>query len=80
MAMRSVTKLGEMTERLAYLAAIEAMIAAQAVDLRVPDLRPTLGVGARRAYDEVRRRVPILDEDRPLGPDIDVVAAWVAGR
>ena len=36
MAMRCVTKVGEMRERLAYLAAIEAMIAAQAVDLRDP--------------------------------------------
>ena len=78
MAMKSVTKLGEMTERLAYLAAIEAMVAAQAVDLRGSEVRARLGDGARRAYAEVRSRVSVLDEDRPLGPDIDAIAAWVA--
>ena len=78
MAMRSVTKLGEMGERLAYLAAIEAMIGAQAVDLRTPDVRATLGEGARRAYTAVRERVAFLDDDRPLGPDIDTLTAWVA--
>ena len=78
MAMRSVTKLGEMVDRLAYVAAIEAMIAAQAVDLREPAVLPTLGKGARRAYMAVRRRAAFLDNDRPLGPDIDALAAWVA--
>ena len=77
MAMRCVTKVGEMRERLAYLAAIEAMIGAQAVDLREPDVRATLGEGAARAYAAVRDRVPFLDDDRPLGPDIEKVAAWV---
>jgi len=75
--MRCVTKVGEMRERLAYLAAIEAMIAAQAIDLREPDVRATLGEGAARAYAAVRDRVPFLDDDRPLGPDIEKVAAWV---
>jgi len=79
MAMHSVTKLGEMRERLAYLAAIEAMIGAQAVDLREPDVRATLGRGARRAYAAVRERVAFLDNDRPPGPDIDALAAWAAG-
>jgi histidine ammonia-lyase len=78
MAMRSVTKLGEMCERLAYVAAAEAMIAAQAVDLRPPDVRATLGEGARRAFTAVRERVAFLDNDRPPGPDIDALAAWVA--
>lgn len=76
MAMRCVTKVGEMRERLAYLAATEAIIAAQAVDLRAPDVLATLGEGARRAYAAVRDRVAFLDDDRPLGPDIETVAAW----
>lgn len=78
MAMRCVTKVGEMRERLAYLAATEAMIAAQAVDLRAPEVRATLGEGARRVYAVVRDRVAFLDDDRPLGPDIEAVAAWLA--
>ena len=80
MAMRCVTKVGEMRARLAYLAGIEAMIAAEGVDLRDPAVLATLGVGARRAYAAVRDRVPFLDDDRPLGPDIEVVAGWVAAN
>lgn len=78
MAMRSVTKVGEMRERLAYIAAIEAIVAAQAVDLREAGMQATMGEGARRAYAAVRDRVAFLDNDRPLGPDIETVAAWLA--
>ena len=76
MAFKCVTKLQDMRERLAYLAAIEAVIAAQAVDLRSPGVGATLGQGARRTYAGVRERVPFLDDDRPLGPDIERVAEW----
>jgi histidine ammonia-lyase len=78
MAMRCVTKVGEMRERLAYLAATEAIIAAQAIDLRAPEMRATVGEGARRVYAAVRDRVAFLDEDRPLGPDIEAFAACLA--
>ena len=77
MALKCVTKLDDMRERLAYLAAIEAVIAAQAVDLRPPGVRATFGRGAGRIYERVRERVPFLDDDRPLGPDIERVAAWI---
>jgi histidine ammonia-lyase len=77
MALKCVAKLADMRERLAYLAAIEAVIAAQAVDLRPPEVRATLGQGAGRIYAQVRERVPLLDEDRPLGPDIERVATWL---
>ena len=77
MAMRCVTKLGEMRERLAYIAAIEAIVGAQAVDLRDPEVRATMGEGARRAYAAVRERVAFLDNDRPLGPDIETITAWL---
>jgi histidine ammonia-lyase len=79
MALRCVTKLDEMRVRLNYLAAIEAVVAAQAVDLRAPAIRSTLGQGARRMYDGVRARAAFLDDDRPLGPDFESVAAWLAG-
>ena len=77
MAMKCVTKLDEMRARLTYVAAIEAIIAAQAVDLRSPDVAANLGAGARGAYEAVRERVAFLDDDRPLGPDIENVAAWL---
>jgi len=77
MALRCVTKLDEMRERLAYLAAIEALVAAQAVDLRSPEVHATLGAGARRMYEGVRSRAAFVEDDRPLGPDFETVAAWL---
>ena len=47
--------------------ALEALIAAQGLDLRAP-LGPAPGTGAAR--DAVRGRVAFLDADRELGPDI----------
>jgi histidine ammonia-lyase len=78
MALKCVTKLDAMRERLGYLTAIEAIVAAQAVDLRGSDVRASLGRGARRLYEGVRSRVEFLDDDRPLGPDVETVAAWLA--
>jgi len=76
MAPRSVAKLDEMRERLAAIVAIEAVIAAQAVDLRPAEVRSTLGSGARRTYDGVRARCAFLDDDRSLAPDFEAVAGW----
>ncbi|UUZ73028.1 hypothetical protein LP415_06305 [Polaromonas sp. P1(28)-8] len=59
-----------------YIIAIELLIAAQAVDLRETD-QATLGEGAR-TYLQLRNLVAMLDEDRPLGPDIDRVQRAVA--
>ena len=77
MAPACVVKLDAMRERLVSLMAIEAVIAAQAVDLRPADVVATLGAGARRMYDGVRARASFLDDDRPLAPDFEAVAAWI---
>jgi histidine ammonia-lyase len=74
MAAHVVAKTGAAVPLLRNLAAIELLTAAQAVDLR-PTAVDTLGRGARQAYECVRARVPRLDEDRPLGPDVDTIAA-----
>jgi histidine ammonia-lyase len=75
-----VEKLDSLVSCVRYLAAIELVIAAQAIDLRGLD-QATLGSGPRRAYERVRASVLVLDADRPLGPDIDRVEALVrAGR
>jgi len=50
--------------------ALEAMVAAQALDLRAPVL-PAAGTGAARTA--IRSVVPFLDADRALGPDIRAV-------
>lgn len=73
MALACVEKLAEALERARYIAAIELMVAAQAVDLRVLD-PAALGAGARRLYRALRAQVAMLDEDRPLGPDIERAA------
>ena len=69
-------KLAESIERARYLVAIECLIAAQAIDLRGLEA-DALGVGARAAYRRVRAEIPVLDHDRPLGPDIDRVERLV---
>jgi histidine ammonia-lyase len=67
-----VAKTAVITDDLRFLTAIELLVAAQAIDLR--DLhRDMLGRGTGAAYDAVRRDVAILDVDRPVGPDIEIV-------
>ena len=73
MAANVVAKASRMTPLLREIAAIELLTAAQGIDLRPVPLH-TLGHGARAAYDLVRARVPMLDEDRPLGPDVERIA------
>lgn len=58
--------------------ALEALAAAQALDLRAP-LRPAEGTGA--AHEVVRAVVPILSHDRALKPDVDAAVELVrSGR
>ena len=71
--------IGDKTRALAadvrLLAAIELMVAAQAVDLReaVP-----LGDGTQALQEAVRALVPRLVEDRPASPDIIALDRWIA--
>lgn len=75
MAPRVVEKTAEIVGRLHWLAAIELMVAAQALDLRPAPL----GAVMAAVYGAVRALVPTLDEDRILAPDIERLAAAVAG-
>ena len=77
MALGTVEKLAEMVERIRYIIAIELLVASQAIDLRELDVH-ALGAGAGAAYARVREIVPMLDADRPLGPDVEAIAARVA--
>ena len=67
----SARKLARIVEHVRTVLAIEAMVAAQGIDLRKP-LEPSRGVAA--AHADLRRRVPTLVEDRPLYRDIEVAA------
>jgi histidine ammonia-lyase len=77
MALGTVERLGEMVERLRYIVAIEMLVAAQAIDLRELAAHQ-LGVGPRTLHARIREHVPVLAYDRPLGPDVDTVAALIA--
>jgi len=60
--------------------AIEAVVAAQALDLRLaPDGTPAPGEGVREALARVRGVVAHLDEDREPGPDLAAATELVHG-
>jgi histidine ammonia-lyase len=68
----AAARLSGLLERLRLLAALELVVAAQAVDLAAVE---TLGRGTRAAYAVVRELAPPFERDRPLGADVDRVAA-----
>jgi len=74
MTPRVVEKTHDIVRRLARLAAIELVVAAQAIDLR-DGLK--LGRGTGRAFAFVRGHVARLEEDRPTGPDFERLAVAI---
>ncbi len=63
-------KLATQIDLLRWLIAIEALVAAQAADLRKPE---SLGRVAKMLHDAIRAIVPPLHEDRATGPDVAAV-------
>ena len=63
-----VKRLNEINDKLCYILGMEAMHAAQAVDLRE---NINMGKGTKKFFDEFRKEVPFLDKDRPLSFDIE---------
>ncbi|HYX79290.1 MAG TPA: histidine ammonia-lyase [Actinomycetota bacterium] len=74
MGMTSARHAREIMTNAEIVVAIEALAAAQALDLRAP-LEPAAATGAAR--DAVRERVPFLSEDRELAPDIGAATELV---
>ena len=69
----TIRKLDEQLVPFRLLVAVEALVAAQAVDLRKP---PRLARSTQVLFDAIRSAgVPMLVEDRATGPDVDRVAA-----
>ncbi len=73
MGMNTALKNAQILEHAYAVLGIELMAAAQALDFR--DFTP--GRGVRVAKEVIRRHVRHLDEDRPLYPDHDRMAALV---
>ncbi|WTP61917.1 aromatic amino acid lyase [Streptomyces phaeochromogenes] len=69
-------RLTTMLVRLRQLLAVEALAAAQAVDLAAP---ATVGRGPGLLHRAIRELVPRLDDDRPCGVDVDRVSDDVLG-
>ena len=75
MGATSARKVGPILTNAEHVLAIEAMAAAQGLDLRAP-LEPAAGTGAARAV--VREISPFLEEDRPLSDEIGAVRDLIA--
>lgn len=74
MAAHAARRLLPMVENLARIIAIEALMAAQAIELRAPlSTSPRL----QEFIAQIRTVAPPLFEDRPLAPDIEAVAGLV---
>jgi len=74
MGMTAALKLRDVMRNTETILGIEALCAAQAIDLLAP-LQP--GAGTRLAHAAVRALAPPLDQDRPLAPEIERLAAAV---
>ncbi len=68
-------RLAGMLERVNLLSALELVVAAQAVDLADVE---QLGEGTRAIHAHVRELAEPLNSDRPLGADVERVAAGLA--
>ncbi|MGH7537966.1 MAG: histidine ammonia-lyase [Gemmatimonadales bacterium] len=78
MGMTAAWKAGRIFANTARVVAIELLAGAQGLEFLKP-LQP--GRGVARIYDVIRREVPPLEADRPMGAEIERVAAGVqAGR
>ncbi|HEY8212319.1 MAG TPA: histidine ammonia-lyase [Myxococcaceae bacterium] len=74
MGMTAALKASQVAEHVRTCLAIELLVAAQALDLRLP-VKP--GRGAQAAYQCIRGRVPTLDKDRELHRDVEAVSALI---
>lgn len=64
----------------ARVLALEAMMAAQAIDFRLrKDPSGHLGAGTRAAYGLIRSRIPFLERDEDMQPHIASAIALVTG-
>ena len=75
MGMTAALKLQDVLRNAQDVLGIEALCAAQAIDLLAP-LTP--GAGTRVGYEIVREFAPTLERDRYLAPELEAAARAVA--
>jgi len=64
-------KLGQILDGLDLIIALELLAGAQAIDLAKPErIAPRLGL----VHQAIRQRSPFIDDDRPLGREIETIA------
>ena len=75
MACHGARRLGPMTQNLFYILGVEAMAAAQGIELRAPlTTSPTLAA----VITKLRAEIPSLGADRYLAPDLETAACLIA--
>lgn len=74
-SLQAALNLAGVVEGLDRVCAIELLVAAQAIELRgaAAELSPALA----SVLAHIRSISPALKQDRPLGPELDAVAAWI---
>ncbi len=76
MGMTAALKARQVVEHARSCLAIELLVAAQAIDMRLP---VKAGRGVRAAHEVIRSRVPPLENDRELHVDIEAVQQLIDG-
>ena len=74
MGMTAALKARAVAELTRSCLAIELLVAAQAIDLRLP---VQAGRGVRAAHELIRSKVPTMESDRALHVDIESVQALI---
>jgi len=67
----------EILRNVEHIVAIELLCAVQGIDFRGPE---KLGKGTKAAYSLIRKRVPMLREDRVLAKDIEKVVELIRSK
>lgn len=75
MGFGAATKLLRVLDGVRHVLAVEFMCAAQGIEQRAP-LTP--GAGTQALHDSIRSLVPPLEDDRPIGSDIEAIAGLIA--
>ena len=70
-------KIFQMLDNIRYIIGIEAMHAAQAIDLRG---NKKLGEGTKKAYSLIREVLPFYNEDRNISRDIETMYEFIKSK